>query len=121
MCKRILFISLSLLWLGGCVTSTHDYSTTSKRILSKNYLRDVQKYDGINEEEAVLLAKNEILFRGYEKSFDVNAPEIFFEDNQLWGIRFRPGNKTMSDILSGREIDIFVRKDDGRVNVRKNF
>jgi len=121
--KEQLFTTILIsIILAGCSTTVkNNKDGFNPKAITKSYLTTIQKADGINKEEALLLAQNELIFRGYDRSFAVNKPEIFFDDSQVWGIRFFSSNKTMADMLSGRVVDVFIRKDDGRLNVRTNF
>lgn len=121
MTRKNIFLTILLLLSAACTAPIQDTSGVNKTTLAHDYLTDVRKEDGIDRREALLLAQNEILFRAFENSFDIQNPGIFLDNNELWGIRFPTHKKTMEEALSGRVIDVYIRKEDGHIAVQKNF
>ena len=117
----LLWLAFPALLLPGCTTVSPQAAKVSKKDLAKNYLQGVNKFDGINQEEALVLAQNELLFHGYESSFDINHPQIFPRGDTNWEIRFLPFNKTMTEVLNNRTLAVLINKKDGQITVDKHF
>jgi len=81
----------------------------------KAYLTQIDKTDGIDQNEALLLAKSHLIFHGKETNYDLNKPTISSEPEN-WVLIFPPIHKTLGELLSSTELIIRVDKKDGRIN-----
>jgi hypothetical protein len=104
---------LGILLIMGCASSPAQDNPVDNRQLMENYLSKVVKYDGINYEEAVILAQSQLVFRDKEKEFRYDRPELAFPDETFWVIQFPPINTTLAELISRPNALIWVRKDNG--------
>lgn len=81
----------------------------------KDYHSKVSRSDGIDADEAVVLAKSEMVFRGWDKTYHLSQPRIEAVDQEHWGIRFYPVNKTAKDVVRNPSVLVIIRKNDGQV------
>ena len=91
----------------------------TKGSIMKSYLSGVNKADGVNKDEAILMAQSQIIFRGNDRRYNLNNPEIAFENDQSFGIKFISVKK----FLSSKEyppVVIAIDKKDGRVRFYTN-
>ena len=84
--RRCFVVSIIFFLATGCAGSPSPKERISPQTkdaqqLMKGYLFNVQKFDGINEEEAILLAKGEIIFRGEQNDYHLEHPEVSFNNN----------------------------------------
>ena len=113
--SRWLFLSSVIAFLTGCagLSSRSDRSLDRGKLMDA-YLSQVAKYDGINREEAIVLAQSQVIFRGREREFVLEEPQVT-SSPELWTVTFIPVNRTLVDILSRPEIKIHIRKANGEV------
>ena len=90
--------------------------SSSKESIMQSYLSKVNKSDGINKEEAILLSQSQIIFRGTEQNYHLNNPQLAFENEESYGIKFLPKTKDAND----PPVLIVITKKDGRVHVYLN-
>ena len=79
-----------------------------------SYLSKISKSDGIDQEEAILIAQSEIIFRGLQKKYYLDDPIYQGIDQHYWTIKFRPVTKTLSQTKTRYNIIIYVHQDDGQ-------
>ncbi len=113
------------LWLGGllivmtcmgCMTTTGNAKASSpKQGIMDAYLTKIQKYDGIDEAEAILLAQSQLIFRGVDRKYYIEHPEIFGGGDKIWEVKFFPVNKTLAQASANQPLVIAVNKKDGNV------
>lgn len=113
----VLFLGCLCLCLSnvGCTTTAGPTPEGNKSQIMKDYLTHVDKSDGIDQDEALLLARSQIIFRGKDTRYDINKPLISSED-EAWALTFSPINKTLGELLSAADLVIRVDKKDGRID-----
>jgi len=77
------------------------------------FLSGVQKSDGIDQSEAILLAQSQLIFRGADKKFYMDKPEVTQVDERHWVVRFYPINKTLAEVRTSTNVLIVVDKNNG--------
>ena len=82
-------------------------------------MTQVRTYDGIDREEAVLLAQGELMFRGKQKQYRFDQPEILREDSDRWVLQFHPLVPTFSDRHKVPIMQVTVDKTNGKVRARE--
>ncbi|MCA9401125.1 MAG: hypothetical protein KC713_05825 [Candidatus Omnitrophica bacterium] len=116
MLKRTKHIYFLLLFITGCSTASPLAALPQKTPeIMASFFADVQKSDGINLQEAVLLAKSQIIFSGDEKRFYINYPKYYGENGQHYYILFYPINRTLIESLNSEELVLEIDKDNGSV------
>ena len=121
MSKNILTLFLPgvLCLLFGCAST--EKVSLNKQEIARAYLTKINKKDGINRREAVLLAQNELLFLGRDHEYNINGPKIVSETPRLWIIHFPSLPKTFQEVLSKPELNILVEKKDGSVRAKEIY
>lgn len=107
---------LYIVGLSGCVTLSS--CKTTKQSIMKAYLTDVSKTDGINREESMLLAQSELIFRGYESTFDIGEPKNWGEDREHYTYLFLHIGLTLIEARPDQRMVVTVSKKNGEVNLR---
>ena len=102
----------------GCATHSSLGFLTKKEIMQA-YLKDINKSDGINQKEAVLLAQSQLIFHGYENKYLIHEPHMGFDDKNFWVIKFYPANKTLVEVLESPIVLVTIAKDNGKVKLQK--
>ena len=114
--KNIFWLSVfSIFIVCGCATTTSSGPRSSNKDIMDAYLSKIQKYDGINQDEAILLAQSQLIFHGTEKKYYLDKPEVVWENAKHWGIKFYPINKTLAEASIHAPLVIDVDKKDGSV------
>ena len=108
----LILITVFILPLAGCSTIGPSASPSNNDIM-RGYFK-INKLDGINQKEALQLAKSEIIFRGHTGEYDMDRPQCV-EEKSLWKIKFDPINKTLGDWLKKRVLFVTVDKANGAV------
>ncbi len=78
------------------------------------YLSGIEKFDGINEKEAILLAQSQLVFLGKESQYYKDNPQVL-EDQETWEIQFLPITRTLGEVLSTPVIFVFIDKKNGEI------
>ncbi len=114
---HILLFSLTVcLSLEGCQSSqTASRSSRISDDLMDSYLSEVVKYDGIDKEEALILAKSQLFFQGRSQDFHLDKPQWIEGDEEYWQVSFVPVRRTLADVIAGTELIILIHKEDGEV------
>jgi hypothetical protein len=117
MLSRALSLGCICLLLGscGCAPIAGPVNRDKKPQIMKDYLSQVDRSDGINQEEAVLLARSQLIFHGKDTRYDLNNPQVSSED-RYWVLVFTPVNKTLGELLSSSELTMRIDKKDGRID-----
>lgn len=103
----------------GCAPHvSQDPGEKGKKVLS-GYLSGVTKYDGIDENEAVLIAKSELLFRGDEKNYYFDRPHVEAVGENAWQVWFEPVNKTLQEALESQGAVVTIDRKNGAVKFEK--
>jgi len=105
--------------VSGCTTTATRKVESNKKGIMDAYLSGVKKSDGINQQEAVLLAQSQLIFRGDDKRFYIDKPEITLEDERSWRIRFYSLNKTWAEVSASSNVLILVDKKNGNTRWQK--
>lgn len=117
--EREWVIYLLVVICGGCAPHiSQDPGGKGKKVLS-GYLSGVTKYDGIDENEAVLIAKSELLFRGDEKNYYFDRPHVEAVGENTWQVWFEPVNKTLQEALESRGAVVTIDRKTGAVKFEK--
>ncbi len=82
------------------------------------YLSKVVKFDGIDKEEALILARSQLFFQGRARDFDVDHPQ-WLSDDTYWVLSFKAVRRTLADVIANRAIVIMVDKQNGTVIVEE--
>jgi len=82
------------------------------------YLSKVVKFDGIDQEEALILAKSQLFFQGRARDFDVDHPQ-WLPDDTCWVLSFKAVRRTLADVIADKAIVIMVDKQNGTVIVEE--
>lgn len=56
----------------------------------RNQAKSVDLSNGVDRVEAIVVAQNEMIRKGFDKKWDISKPKIRFEDEDEWGIKFYP-------------------------------
>ena len=122
--KTLSIAGMMILLLSGCTTTktlpTKNPSLTRKEVMH-NYLSNITKYDGIDRQEAITLAQSHLIFHGQENDYYFDIPQILFEDEEGWGIRFYPITQKGTGTTLTPSVLITVNKKDGRIRFEKEF
>ena len=119
----ILFLTAVL--AAGAMAGCHTTPSTGATVKSnspafmKGYFTKIIKYDGINEQEAVLLAQSQVRFQGDEKRYYIDHPEIVPYDEEHWFVRFPPVNKTLAQVGTNPALLVTIDKKTGAVRSQK--
>lgn len=107
---------LCLLFLAtqGCSTISSPSTSLSKEEIMQAYLSGIEKFDGINEKEAILLAQSQLVFLGKESQYYKDNPQVL-EDQETWEIQFLPITRTLGEVLSTPVIFVFIDKKNGEI------
>ena len=93
--------------------------SSTRQAIMRAYLQNVEKYDGVDEKEALLLAQSQLIFQGYADSYDVGTPQLVSQDDKFWKVEFFPAeNKSMQ--VDADTVMISVNRRDGVSWVEKN-
>ena len=106
-----LFFLVGILTLSGCVSTP--VKLTKKEIM-QDYLSKVTIHDGVTQQEAILIAQSQVIFRGIEKNYHLENPQIVFEKEDSFGIKFYSKYKSLADRDLYPNILVVVQKKDGR-------
>lgn len=98
----------------GCATTTPVVKRNNAEIMKK-YLTQIDKSDGIDQDEALLLARSQIIFRGKDARYDLDKPRLSSEKDE-WVLTFSPVNKTLGEVISSTDLIIRISKRDGRID-----
>ncbi len=109
-----LFVLMSV--CSACQTTAQN-NTSNKASIMKSYLSSVSKYNGIDEEEAILLAQSELIFRGLDNKYDLKNPHVTFENNSKWAIIFRPISKTFNEFTKRQSLLMMISKKSGEITL----
>lgn len=90
--------------------------TADKFKIMHAYQFKIEKFDGISQEEAVVIAQSEVIFRGYDKDYYFTKPNLKKLDDTSWAVEFYPVNKTFIDSISKPKLLITVGKTDGKLS-----
>jgi hypothetical protein len=82
------------------------------------YLSEVVKFDGINQEEALILAQSQMFFQGRARDFDVDNPR-WLPDDSYWVLSFKSVRRTLADVIADKAIVIMIDKQSGAVFVEE--
>ena len=97
-------------------TASSPNKPLDKDKIMKSYLA-VTKYDGIDDEEAVVLAQSELLFRNLEKRYQVAKPKITaLTDHQV--IVSFPGVNSQLETKLPPGIQVLVGRASGKVTLQ---
>ena len=107
--------------LSGCMTTKKNITIASKEDIMKAYLAGVNKTDGIDKKEAILLAQSQIIFLGYEHDYNYAKIEVLKEDKSEWVFKFYPIGKTLKDSINKPNFLVSVRKKDGEVTWKEEY
>ncbi len=110
---KICMAGILVLMITGCAAGPGSGIESSKKGIMDAYLSGVQKSDGIDQPEAILLAQSQLIFRGADKKFYMDRPEIALADERHWVVRFYPINKTLAEVSSSANVLIVVDKNNG--------
>ena len=120
--KTRLIILLQALTFLGCASTKNPQTVykipppkVSTSAIMRDYLSTVTRHDGIEFEEAVLIAQSEMIFRGKAKNYHLDKPMVEFVNSQTWGLRFYPVNESYRDAVKNVSILISVEKQKGKV------
>lgn len=103
----------------GCAPHvSHGPGGKGKKVLS-GYLSGVTKYDGIDENEAVLIAKSELFFRGDEKNYYFDRPHLEAVGENAWQVWFEPVNRTLQESFESRGAMVTIDRKTGTVKFEK--
>lgn len=81
------------------------------------YQFKVSKRDGVDEDEAIIIAQSEIIFRGFEDDYYFTKPRLIMMDKESWGVEFYPISKTFREARTKPRIQISVNKANGKLAV----
>jgi len=110
---KIYMTSILVLMIAGCAASSGPKIESSKKGVMDAFLSGVQKSDGIDQPEAILLAQSQLIFRGADKKFYLDRPEVALADERHWVVRFYPINKTLAEVSSSTNVLIVVDRNNG--------
>ena len=91
--------------------------TSEKFKIMHAYQFSVSKRDGVNEDEAIIIAQSDVIFRGYEKDYYLTRPRIIGAGEDDWGVEFSPISKTFQEARIKPRILVKVGKADGKLKV----
>jgi len=97
----------------GCTSPHASKHTLNRKKIMKAYLTDISQANGISREEAILIAKSQFIFRGHDRNYNLDRPQIVTEDAYHWAIKFDPINKTFKELINEPEVTIIITKGDG--------
>ena len=104
----------------GCsATVAPGPSSRLRADLMDSYLSGVVRFDGIDREEALILAQSQMVFRGRNHEFDLNTPQWFPDDETYWVLSFKSVRRTLADVIAKKAVVIFVDKRNGTVIVEE--
>ena len=107
--------------LTGCISTQNKHAMTAKEQIMSDYLSQIERNDGINRQEAVLLARSELIFRGYDKQYSLSRPLIEHYDEENYLIQFFSSNKTLGQMIVGAAVSILVNKTTGDVYLEEHY
>ena len=110
-----------LICSAGCAGLQDTSESVSRKEMMRSYLLQVKKTDGINREEALLIAKSELYFRGLDKMYNLNQAPAVFEDDNRWAVSFTFHHKTFQQLISEPRTFILIEKKDGSVFLDKQY
>ncbi|MDH4163634.1 MAG: hypothetical protein OEW15_13235 [Nitrospirota bacterium] len=121
---RTVIISLACLSAIGCATTL---PVVNKEEINKQ-MTLVNVSDGVNRDEALILARNYMVNTGYDYDWNVNKPKTIEDAGDYWAITFPPledgwgsGRRKQSEITFQHLLPYFVHvtKADGSISVTK--
>lgn len=105
MTKIIAIIILAVLFT---VIMPYEGGAMAERPNKENFQEQVDLSDGVNKEEAVILAKNYIMQKGLEKNMIVLKPKV--KENSLvkecWAVYFSPSSQMRGRIPFNFVVDV---------------
>ena len=107
--------------LTGCASARLGSSfaqATPDGVMFKS-MTQVRTFDGIDRQEAILLAQSELVFRGRQNDFRFDRPKVLREDSDRWIIRFQPLAKAPAESKPNPLMQISVDKSNGEVRSRE--
>ncbi|MCA9392683.1 MAG: hypothetical protein KC900_00645 [Candidatus Omnitrophica bacterium] len=75
----------------------------------------VSKGDGVDEDEAKVIAQSEVIFRGYENDYYFTRPRLHDLDPGKWTVEFYPVTKTFREARVKPRVRVTIDKDDGKL------
>ena len=113
-----LVIGCFLAW--GCsATQAPVASSRLSADLMDSYLSRVVKFDGIDKEEALILARSQMFFQGRTRTFNLDKPQWLPDDDTYWVLSFESVRRTLADVIADKVIVIFIDKHNGAVIVEE--
>lgn len=100
----------------GCASAEIHEPKAVKADIMKAYLSEVTKYDGIDVNEAVILAQSEMIFHGLDKDYYLDTPQLEPTDRDHWGVRFYPINRNPRDVITNPSVLVVVDRKDGKTS-----
>lgn len=89
--------------------------TTAKFKVMHAYQFSVSKKDGVNREEARIIAQSEVIFRGYENDYYFTRPRLYPDTADQWTVEFYPVTKTFQEARVKPRVRVTIDKDDGQL------
>jgi hypothetical protein len=114
---KIILLSGYVLALGSCAPTVIQPPQSNKAEIMRSYFSQVTRYDGIDANEALLIAQSEMIFRGLDQSYVLGQPQQEKIDSAHWGVRFYPINQNTGEQTS---ILVIIRKKDGALSWDKS-
>lgn len=90
-------------------------TTSAKFKVMHAYQFSVSKKDGVNEEEAKVIAQSEVIFRGFENDYYFTRPRIHDVKPNKWTVEFYPITKTFREARVKPRVRVTVDKEDGHI------
>ena len=117
----LLMVWAALSFLGCSSASTKDPRPSTKKGIMDAYLFKVNKTDGINRSEAILLAQSQMIFLGYSDSYNLAKPDMVAGNKNQWVFKFYPVGKTLKELITKPKILISINRKDGTANWKEEY
>lgn len=75
----------------------------------------VSKGDGVDADEAKVIAQSEVIFRGYEQEYYFTRPRLHDTDPDKWTVEFYPVTKTFQEARVKPRVRVTIDKEDGKL------
>ncbi len=118
--KNVSTFILLLALTSGCAHQTAQNISPKYSEISKAFFQ-INLFDGISTEEAIILAQNHLIFSGEAKNYYVTSPQLHKIQEQALVFRFTPIHKTLSDSLHKPEILVYVDRHSGQTSAKKDY